>query len=158
MKIELKGDKELIGLFNDIGKNTFTDGVIRDIARKGAQIVQKEAKNNMPWQLGDLGQEAKKAVVVTSSRKNKTAVSVVVGGRGYQSYKGRKVYLAPTIRHMTAGRQADRRTKKGYFRGRVMERYGDFVEKGFNQSRERAISTMKDESFGLIKKRWNRLR
>lgn len=61
MKIELKGDKELMSLFNDIGKNSFTDGVIRDIARKGAQVVQKEAKNSMPWQLGDLGQEGKKS-------------------------------------------------------------------------------------------------
>lgn len=157
MKIELKGDKELINLFNDIGKKSFTDGVIRDIARKGAQVVQKEAKDNMPWQLGDLGQEGKKSVVVTSSRKNKTAVSVVLGGRGYQSYKGRKVYLAPTIRHMTAGRQADRRTKKGYFRGRVMERYGDFIEKGFNKSKARAIDVMKNESLAIIKKRWNKL-
>jgi hypothetical protein len=158
MKIELKGDKELIGLFADLGKNTFTDGVIRDIARKGASIVQKAAKDNMPYQLGDLGQEGKKSVVVKASRQNKTAVSVTLGGRGYQSYKGRSVYLAPIIRHFTAGRQADRRTKKGYFRGRVINRYGDFIEKGFYQSQGRAVEVMKKESLGIIKKRWNKLR
>lgn len=158
MKIELKGLSELNRVLSDLSNKSLNNNILRDVARKGAKIVRKEARNSMPWQLGDLGQEGKKSVVITSSRKNKTAVSVVLGGRGYQSYKGRKVYLAPTIRHMTAGRQADRRTKKGYFRGRVMERYGDFIERGFDKSRERAIDVMRRESFAIIKKRWDKSR
>ena len=158
MKIELKGDKELIALFADIGKNTFSDGVIRDVARKGAAVIQKAARESMPSQLGELGREGKKSVAIVSNRKNKSAVSVTLGGRAYQTYKGRKVYLAPTIRHMTAGRQADRRTKKGQFRGRVINRFGDFVEEGFNRSVGKAQQVMKESFTQVIKKRWARLK
>lgn len=158
MKIELKGDKELIALFADIGRNTFSEGVIRDVARKGASVVQKAAKDSMPTGLGELGREGKKSVAIVSNRQNKTAVIVTLGGRAYQTYKGRKVYLAPTIRHLTAGRQADRRTKKGLFRGRVVNRFGDFIEEGYNRSQSKAIDVMKESFTQVLKKRWSKVR
>jgi hypothetical protein len=157
MKIELKGDKELIALFNEIGKNTFTEGVIRDVSRKGGMVVRRAAQNNMPYQLGDIGIQGKKNVNVVNIKQNKAAVRVTIQGGGTSNLNGREKYLGAIIRHFTDGRQNDRRTKSGLFRGRVVNRYGDFIERGFSQSKNEALTVIKNSYGEIIRKKWRKL-
>lgn len=157
--IEVQGTPELIRFFNELGKSTLTPTVIRDVSRKGAQVVSKASKDNMPYQLGDIGQQGKKNVVIKNV--GKSAVKVTLGGNR-QTINGRSEYLPAIIRHMTAGRQADRKIRTGrragQNTGRVLNRFGDFIEKGFRQSRVQAVQVMNREMGNIIAKKAYRAR
>lgn len=153
-KIDLNGTKELMAFFDDMPKK-FTDQVLGDIAQAGASVIRSEARRKMPVD-GELGQIGKKAVIIKRDRSNRTIRAVTLGGV-MVSYKGRMVSIGKVIRHMTAGPQRIRKTKRGYRRGRVESRFGDFIQSAFISKRDEAIKRMGIKSKDIIKRRAEKL-
>jgi hypothetical protein len=153
-KIDLNGSKELMAFFDDLPKK-FTDQVLGDISQAGASVIRSEARRKMPVD-GELGQIGKKAVIIKRDRYNKTIRAVTLGGQ-LIGYKGRMVSIGKIIRHMSAGRQSLRKSKRGQQRGRVQIRGGDFIQSAFLSKKEEAIKRMGIKSAEIIKRRAARL-
>jgi hypothetical protein len=147
--IKIEAD-ELIKFFNDM-PSKFTDQVLGDIAQKGASVIRSEARRAMPID-GELGRMGKKAVVIARSKQNKTQRDVTIGGQ-YILYKGKNVSLGKIVRHMTAGKQKLRKTKRGKNRGLVSFQLGDFIHRAFERKKDMAVEVMKKSTFDIIKKR-----
>jgi hypothetical protein len=152
-QIELEGTEQLKAFFQDMPRQ-FGLQVLGDIAQKGAAVIRSEARRQMPVD-GELGRIGKKAVIIGKNKANRTERVVTIGS-AYLSYKGKQVSLGKIIRHMTAGRQNLRRTRRGFQRGKVEFRLGDFIQKAFARRKDLAIKTMGEATFKIIAKRASR--
>jgi len=151
--IEIEGSEQLMAFFQDMPRQ-FGQQVLGDIAQKGAAVIRSEARRQMPLD-GELGRIGKKAVIIGRNKANRTERVVTIGG-AYLGYKGKQVSLGKIIRHMTAGKQNLRKTKRGFRRGKVEFRHGDFIQRAFDRRKDLAIRTMGEATFKIIEKRARR--
>ncbi|HQQ81938.1 MAG TPA: hypothetical protein PK059_02055 [Cyclobacteriaceae bacterium] len=151
--IDIQGDEELMKFFTDLPKQ-FPAQVLGDVSQKGAAVIRAEARRMMPVD-GELGRVGKKAVIIAKGKQNKTE-RVVTIGNGYFDLDGKQISIGKIIRHMSAGGQKNRKTKKGQQRGKVAIRGGDFIQKAFTKKAEQALQVMKDNFYKIIEKRVKR--
>lgn len=146
---------DFIAFLKDLPKQ-FTDQVLGDMAGKAASVVRREARRNMPID-GELGLMGKKAVIIGKNKANKTERVVTIGSN-YVTLKGQPVSIGKIIRHMSAGNQNLRRTKRGRLRGMVKIRGGDFILRAFMTRRLEAQGVMEKEFEKIFRKRASRVR
>lgn len=155
--IDIQGTGEVKDLLSMLPKK-MEDKVIRNTARKGAMVIRTAARRAMPWQLGDVGEVGKKAVVINNDKYNKSAVNVTIGNT-LVTLNGKQISIGKVIRHMTAGKQniRFRSTKSGKAStGKVRERYGDFIQKAFDQKKNEAMNVMAKDFEDILTRTWQR--
>jgi hypothetical protein len=148
--ITIKGDKEFLRLCNELGK-AFPNSVMRQIGRKGARVVVKAARVQIP---GTLGSQIKKDIGVVNSRNDRSAVLVKLRSKYFTDKNGKRRVVSSIALHMTEGaKQHDRHTKKGkQFRGKVRRRHKDFIHEAGQRSQAQVMSVMQAEAKGVIER------
>ena len=147
--------KEFVDFLKDVPRQ-YSDQILGDMAHKAASVVRRQARKDMPTD-GELGQVGKKAVIIARNRANKTERILTIGG-GYVTYKGKQISVGKIIRHMSAGKQNLRKTRRGYVRGKVKFRGGDFIERAFQARRAEALRVMTDDFGKILRRRAARVR
>lgn len=142
--------RDFVDFLDDLPKQ-YSDQILGDMAQKAAAVVRREARRSMPID-GELGSLGKKAVIIARSKANKSERILTIGGK-YFNLRGKPVSIGKIIRHMTAGKQNTRRTKRGYLRGRVRSRGGDFILQAFNIRREDAKEVMQQDFAKILRRR-----
>lgn len=151
--IKVEGSEELLEFFKETPK-AFPAAVIREISRKAAKPVLAEARAVMPL-TGELGIVGKKAVVISTDKRNKAAVNVTISNKMI-SYHGVMQSLGKIIRHMTAGPQHRRFRKGNLSTGIVENRGGDFIQYAFALTKSMALGIINSEFGAVILKRAER--
>jgi hypothetical protein len=147
--IKIEGDKEFKELLNQIGKN-LENKVMREIARKGGNVVKKGARVQIP---GYLGSQIKKDIGVVSDKRNKSGVVVKLKNKYYPGRNGNARVVGPIARHMTEGaKQNTRKTKSGKYRGRVVNKFPDFIQESGQVNKNQVMDVMQRESIKVIEK------
>lgn len=155
--ITVHGDKEFKELMRLMPKQ-FENGVMREIARKGARVVVKKARTLVQIP-GTLGSQIKKDISVANA-KDKNAVQVALKGKTYPGKNGKERKVLPIARHFTQGfKQTNRKTKNNGYKGKVSHQYPDFIQDAGKSSESEVLKVMAKESDNVIKKhvaRWQR--
>lgn len=147
--IKIEGDKEFKELLNQMGK-ALEAQAMRAIARKGGNVVKKAARVQIP---GYLGSQIKKDIGVVSDRRNKSGIVVKLKNKYYPGRNGDQRVVSSIGRHMTQGaKQNARKTKSGKNRGKVADRFPDFIQEAGQANRTQIMDVMQKESIKVMEK------
>jgi hypothetical protein len=147
--IKIEGDKEFKELMSQVSK-ALEAQAMRAIARKGGNVVKKAARVQIP---GYLGSQIKKDIGVVSDRRNKSGVVVKLKNKYYPGRNGDQRVVSSIARHMTEGaKQNTRKTKSGKYRGRVVNKFPDFIQEAGQANRSQVMDVMQKESIKVMEK------
>lgn len=130
----------------------FENNVMRQIARKGGRVVVKKARVRIP---GQLGSQIKKDIGVVNDGKNRSGVKVKLRNKYFSGKNGKQRVVKKIAGHFTEGVKQSNR--KG--RGKVKQRYPDFIHEAGQSAQGEVMAVMKKESVQIIRKhvaRWRR--
>ena len=130
----------------------FENNVMRSIARKGGRVVVKKARVRIP---GQLGSQIKKDIGVVNDRGNKRGVKVKLRNKYYAGKDGKQRVVKKIAGHFTEG--VTQSNRKG--RGKVKQRYPDFIHEAGQSAAPEVMAVMKKESVNIIERhitRWRR--
>jgi hypothetical protein len=154
--ITIKGDTEFTQMMTLLPKQ-FENNVMRAIARKGGRVVVKRARVRIP---GQLGSQIKKDIGVVNDGRNRSGVKVKLRSKYFAGKDGKQRVVISIARHFTEGvSQTDRKTKTKGKRGRVKNRYDDFIQEAGQSAEPEVMAVMKKESVQIIDKhiaKWRR--
>lgn len=154
--ITIEGDFEFRQMLKLL-PNRFENNVMRAIARKGGRVVVKRARVRIP---GTLGSQIKKDIGVVNDGKNRSGVKVKLRSKYFPGNDGKQRVVSKIARHFTEGvKQSDRATKTKGRRGRVKNRFPDFIHEAGQNANGEVMSVMAKESVNIIQKhvaRWQR--
>lgn len=149
--ITIEGDTEFQQLLRLMPKQ-FENNVMRSIARKGGRVVVKKARVRIP---GQLGSQIKKDIGVVNDRGNKRGVKVKLRNKYYAGKDGKQRVVKKIAGHFTEG--VTQSNRKG--RGKVKQRYPDFIHEAGQSAAPEVMAVMKKESVNIIERhitRWRR--
>lgn len=149
--ITIEGDEQFKQLLKLLPKQ-FENNVMRAIARKGGRVVVKAARVRIP---GQLGSQIKKDVGVVNDRQNRSGVKVKMRNKYFSDKKGKQRVVKKIAGHFTQG--VNQSNRKG--RGKVKQRFPDFIHEAGQSSEAQVMKVMKQESVHIIDKhvaKWRR--
>ena len=153
MKKLEKSEKEFAKILSELPKRLH-DSSLRSIARKGARVVIKAARERVRVQ-GQLGRQIKSDIGISNDSKNKRGVKVKLRNKYYADKDGKQRVVKKIAGHFTEGVKQSNR--KG--RGKVKQRYPDFVKEAGKAKENEVINVMKNEGKVIIQKtiaKWRR--
>lgn len=149
--ITIEGDEQFKQLLKRLPIQ-FENNIMRAIARKGGRVVVKKARVRIP---GQLGSQIKKDIGVVNDRSNRGGVKVKLRNKKFPNKRGKLDVVKKIAGHFTEG--VPQSNRKG--RGKVRQRYTDFIHEAGQSAAPEVMAVMKRESVNIIEKhvaRWRR--
>lgn len=143
-KVTVEGVEAVKQLFNQL-EHTLSPRELVSIMRGAGREVVKASRTVVPLE-GQLKQATKRDISIVKARVVRGQAEVNVGLKfGYYDINDQVQKVAPIVRHYTEGFTQTDRSGDGKRRGRVRSRTMDFIERGFEISKQAQMAGINKE-------------
>ncbi len=142
MGISLQGSQQLIDNMSEL-KNAMRRGILQKAVRKAGRTLVPSLRSATPKSLDKFGKQAARNPSGTLRKSTGLVVRKYKGGSVASAYVGHRYKKGGQAAHLVDAGTADRQTKKGFNRGRIVG--AQFFRPVWQAGKSRAATEMKNE-------------